>query len=304
MAFISDYFNIGHKGHRNFDFVDVNLDSDNRLFIDPILIEMAAQENLLCRGMCGTIHAFADALYDTMRMGTLKGSSLLAHAQEINAAKLGYGNGSNGKGKTPGGLYESLHGFTLLAQNIDSFNQLQDILVFVPNFGEDNLSDLLLNVLHVFFSQFTAEQMNKLGIPPHRYGEVWYFSDVTCRWEQKVVPIWEYNGQELLLVPKYIVRKRYLCNVEHYLRHVILERQLQTPEYEKWAKKDLMANMRSEEPLWRYHHAAQYTKEHPDALDEYHTLLIPLYRNAKLPTMSDDELDQFIYGRNFNALLG
>lgn len=304
MTFLSDYLKVALKGHGHFEFVDVNLNSDNRLFIDPVLIEMAAENNLLCRGMCGTIYAYSESLYHAMRMGTLRGSHLLDHAQEINAAKLGYGNGSNGKGKTPEGLYESLYGLTTLAQRVNSLDKLQDILVFVPNFGEDNFSDLLLNILHVFFSQFTAEQMNKLKIPPHRYGEVWYFSAVSRQWERTVVPIWEYKGQELLLIPKYIVRKRYLCNVEHYLRHIILERQLQDPEYANYTKKDLLAQMCCKEPLWRYHRVAQYTQEHPDALYEYHTRLIPLYRNAKLPTMSDDELDRFIYGCNFNALLG
>lgn len=33
--FFSEYMNLGCKGHANFEFVDAQLDSDNRIFIDP-----------------------------------------------------------------------------------------------------------------------------------------------------------------------------------------------------------------------------------------------------------------------------
>ncbi len=41
MLNISDYFGFGCKGHENFNFVDVDLSDDIRLFIDPLLIEGA-----------------------------------------------------------------------------------------------------------------------------------------------------------------------------------------------------------------------------------------------------------------------
>ena len=36
--YVSDYLNKGVKGHFNYDFVDVIVNDDNLLFIDPMLI--------------------------------------------------------------------------------------------------------------------------------------------------------------------------------------------------------------------------------------------------------------------------
>ena len=36
---VSDYLNKGVKGHFNYEFVDVIVNDDNLLFIDPMLIE-------------------------------------------------------------------------------------------------------------------------------------------------------------------------------------------------------------------------------------------------------------------------
>lgn len=37
-SFVSDYLNKGMHGHENYDFVDVAINKDQGLFIDPVLI--------------------------------------------------------------------------------------------------------------------------------------------------------------------------------------------------------------------------------------------------------------------------
>ncbi len=37
--YITDIWKLGRKGHENYEFVDVAVNDDNRLFIDPCLIE-------------------------------------------------------------------------------------------------------------------------------------------------------------------------------------------------------------------------------------------------------------------------
>lgn len=41
MCHFSSYAGINVNGHANFDFVDIRLDKDNLVFIDPILLELA-----------------------------------------------------------------------------------------------------------------------------------------------------------------------------------------------------------------------------------------------------------------------
>ena len=38
--YLSDYIKDDRKGHVNFEFVDVQLDSDNRIFIDPVVLDL------------------------------------------------------------------------------------------------------------------------------------------------------------------------------------------------------------------------------------------------------------------------
>ena len=42
--YVSDYLNKGIKGHFNYEFVDVIVNDDNLLFIDPILIETSEDQ--------------------------------------------------------------------------------------------------------------------------------------------------------------------------------------------------------------------------------------------------------------------
>ena len=42
--YVSDYINKGIKGHFNYEFVDVIVNDDNLLFIDPMLIEILGDQ--------------------------------------------------------------------------------------------------------------------------------------------------------------------------------------------------------------------------------------------------------------------
>lgn len=41
-SFVSDYLNKGIHGHENYNFVDVAINKDQKLFIDPVLIAYSA----------------------------------------------------------------------------------------------------------------------------------------------------------------------------------------------------------------------------------------------------------------------
>ena len=99
--YISDYIGAPTKGHKHFDFVDSNIDGDNRLFIDPCMIEGA--DDPWSKNAAHTMQVFFDCMFEGFRNNTIRNSGLFDHAGEQNATKLGYGNGYNGKGKTADG---------------------------------------------------------------------------------------------------------------------------------------------------------------------------------------------------------
>ena len=60
--YVSDYLNKGIKGHFNYEFVDVIVNDDNLLFIDPILIETS--EDQWSKEAKASIQSFFDAFFE------------------------------------------------------------------------------------------------------------------------------------------------------------------------------------------------------------------------------------------------
>lgn len=289
--FFSDYIKDGRKGHVNFDFVDVQLDSDNRVFIDPAVLESATDEWSINANKY--VQSFFDCLFANLKNNQFEG--LFTHAHEQNATKLGYGNGKNGKGKTADGLEETLSKLKNLVNEIPTINKVEDIPVLVEGFAEDCMSDLLTNILHEQLNEFTAQQMKRRGIPADGMKTFWTWDRINNTWNQVKKESWLYNDRELLMVPKWIVRKNYLFKAHQYLYGVIIERMQAEKGWHDMKKIDVLNNMTKDNEHWEYDKVIQYTKEHPDALEEYHKR-IPKYYQRAHGIMSDEELDVAIYG--------
>ncbi len=292
--FISEFLRADNKGHENFEFVDVNLDSDTPVFIDPCLIEK--DNTSWCADASKKIDSFFDGMYTEFRHGDIRKSGLFNHAGEQNATKLGYGNGFNGKGKTAEGLADSLSGLKLLAKDIPTISCIQDMSVFVEGVAEDCTSDLITNILHGHLNDFTADQMEKYGCRPQGEKNIWTFDHVNKEWIQEVRPCWEYNGSEILLVPKRIVRKNYLFHPHQYLYSVIIERIRRENGWDDLTKHDIWDNLSKTGEHWEYSKVRSYSREYPDAVTEYHEK-IPYYYGKKNGTMSDQDLDSVVYSR-------
>ena len=294
---ISDYINAGCKGHRNFEFVDVDLDGDTQLFIDPCLIEGATDSWSVDSER--TMRGYFDCLFDGFRRSdTLYIRRLLAHAHEQNATKLGYGNGENGRGKTAEGLYDCISGLSILVRDIPTIGLAQDIPVLVVGFAEDYMSDLITNIIHDQLNRFTEQQMSIWGCPSQGVKTYWTFDGNSNSWIQVTRPCWLHNGKEVLLVPKWVVRRRFLFKAHQYLSRIIIERMRIDREWHDMRKVDVFRNLPHDGEHWEYNTVISYTRDHPDALSEYHDRLPSYYRRA-IGCMDDDDLDIAVYGCDF-----
>lgn len=291
IMYLSDYIKESRKGHANFDFVDVQLDSDNRIFIDPVVLEGATDEWSINANRC--VQSFFNCLFTALKNN--QSDKLFDHAHEQNATKFGYGNGKNGKGKTADGLEDALGKLKALVHMIPTISKGEDIPVLVEGFAEDCMSDLLTNILHEQLNEFTALQMESRGIPADGTKTFWTWDMIAHTWHQVTKKSWFYNGKELLMVPKWIVRRNYLFKAHQYLYGVIIERMQIENGWKDMKKVDVLNNMPKDKEHWEYETVIQYTKENPEALDEYHKR-IPKYYNRARGIMSDEELDIAIYG--------
>lgn len=298
MYFISDYFNNGLKGHYNYNFVDVAVNDDNLLFIDPVLIELAKDQ--WCNDANATIQSFFDEFYEAYRNNDVQRKIvLLSHAGEQNGTRLGYGQGDNGKGNTAKGLLDIFMPLENLLNKISTIRKAEDLPVLIPDFAEDGLSDLITNILHDHLNGFTMQQMKQYGIESNGLANFWTWSQTKGDWIRVERASYYIEGQEVLLVPKQIVRKKYLFSTNQYFNRIILEHMREEGGHmdgkKPIPKKDVVKAKRFSGEHWQYRESVSYTSKNNNVLEEYHDKLSSFYfENGN--SMSDEDLDETIYG--------
>lgn len=296
--YISDEWDLGIKGHDKFDFVDVRVNDDNLLFIDPCLIERA--NNSWGQKSTRIMTSYFDKLYSAYINNDMQQKKyLLSYAGEQNGTRLGYGNGYNGKGNTANGLIEDFKPLEGLIHEIKTIGKAQDLPVFIPGFAEDGMSDLLTNILHEQLNDFTLMQMKKRGIKSNGAVTFYSWNEKTQRWQLVKKPSYLVNGKELLLVPKNIVRKNYLFGTGQYFTRIIVDRMREDGDWKNTdgkdiPKKEIIKRLQYSSEHWMYDQVIGYSKKNNDALDEYHHRLSGFYSEYGQP-MGDDDLDRVIY---------
>lgn len=296
--YVSDYWNKGIKGHQYYDFIDVAVNDDNLLFIDPLLIEIASDE--WCKEANATVKSFFDEFYKVYReKDMVKKRELLSHAGEQNGTRFGYGCGDNGKGNTVNGLLEIFTPLEQLLSEISTMKKAGDLSLLIPDFAEDGLSDLLTNILHEQLNKFTLQQMKKYEVKSNESLPFWTWDRKDLCWKKIERPSYCVDGQELLIVPKHVVRKKYLFSINQYFNRIILEHIREEGGYmdgdKPIPKKEVVKAKRFSGEHWKYDESVSYTKKNNDALNEYHYKLPHFYAENGY-FMEDEELDELIYG--------
>jgi len=223
--------------------------------------------------------SFFDTFYTMYRNQSLDEEKLqlFEHAREINATKLGYGNGENGKGNTPEGMLKIFENIDKLFDQNISLSHPIDLHVLIKDFAEDGLSDMLTNILFKELNEFTLQQCEKYELLDCiGYSEFYFRDNINKTWsiiKQKCLII---NNKVMLLVPKIIVRKRYYYNLDQYFRSIILEKIIQEETtYDSKGKayspkKNQLRKEFKQRNISNYTVSLNKTEEIPELLDTYH----------------------------------
>ena len=299
--FVSDYIR-GKKGHANYNFVDARLSSDTKLFIDPCLIRIS--KTPFSRQAIKIIDDYFDCFFNLYKNNCSRADkfSLFEHAHEINATKLGYGNGKNGKAKTAEGMFETFKSLENLFKSGICISDPIDLPIFIRDFAEDCLSDMVTNILFKCLNQYTVEQLSSYGITPQRVKQKYYYwNTATHSWEVCVDQMIQINGEIVLLVPKDVVCKRYYYNAKQYFSMIISERlQQKRTTFDQSTGKEIVPRKKDirEDELKTYGNIKEvdiaHTSNDPSTLKEYHASMPKKYANRNL---SDEELDRIVYGK-------
>lgn len=298
-------YSIPAKGHADISFIDIKLKDgtnqfkDTKLFIDPCLIEM--KNDPWTELAHQTIQSYFEIFYELYKThaSDSRKLQLFEHTHEINATKLGYGNGRNGKAKTPSGMLSTFRHVEKLIDDNINMTQAMDLNLFVEGFAEDCLSDMLTNILFKHLNDFTLAQCQQYGIPVAPLPRTYYYWDPHKNgWQAYSAEGLVHEGETILLVPKHIVRQRYYFNISQYFGRIILEK-IQNEEtthdakgkevrpYKKDIKNRLLTDGADEKTI-----AIRMTAAEPNLLEQYHGIIPHLYLGQG---MTDDELNEILY---------
>lgn len=283
--------------HKTLDFVNTPISKDVQLFIDPVLIEIG--DSKFCEVAKKKTADFFSQLHNAYYVTNNEAHkrALLTHAGEINDTHLGYAQ-KYGKGNTEEGLYEIFKGIDDYISSI-KIKKLFELVLYVPEFAEDGMSDLLTNVLYKELSEFTVQQCEKYNVEtitcPH---ERFYWDDKKHYWEKYTGKSLVIDGKIHLLVPKEIVQTHYRFTTDNFLRSVIVENICEeNASYDKKGNKSRPPKDKTREKLLKdngtvFQTAHKFAQKDPNLLLQYQRIVNEKYQTLRI---TDDELDERVY---------
>ncbi|MFZ7805580.1 hypothetical protein [Bacillus thuringiensis] len=304
----SEKFELKIHNQSNFDFANIRIDRDNKLFIDPTRI--SAEDRGWFQKCDLIIQDFFNTIFDLYSKGeTDEARKNFQSSGESNELFLGYTEGfPRGNGNSAESLakvFEYVHKQGLLDDVI--VGRLEDFFVFVPEFGEDLLSDLVASLIKGELVLFTQEQCEIHDIPLSVNFEFHYWNHVNHRWELKTEQLPGYNGYPIVLVPKDIIVSKYLYSSNRYWTQVVsIWRQRKhleenstlhqnRPKYEKFASKKDIKNLEvNETSITEKQYLVNMTRENPAMIISFRNNITHTQRGTNSNKMSDEDLEKFI----------
>ncbi|MGA2650949.1 MAG: hypothetical protein ABSF28_10515 [Terracidiphilus sp.] len=218
----SDHFGI-RKTQSQLDFVDVPLDTDIELYVDPYALHVSPVDWLRT---CGDLVTnYFELLLQTLRdKDEAKAFALLSNLREPNETRLGQSKGSpsgRGWGKLQAKqLYDRLSKSKAVSSG--RLKDLSDFELLMPGIGSDKISDLTINVIRGELVAYTQEQCDLYGVATEQVPAGVFWNPDDQRWEAHYAHLPVYEDVGVLLVPKVAVRRQLVPDYEEFYTHYVL----------------------------------------------------------------------------------
>lgn len=200
------------------EFLDVNVERDNLLFIDPSAIRKAAKSgDSYAIQADHLLTSYFDVvlrlILSTSAADHRKGEEVLQHFRELGVTRLGMSStGYQGHGAAEElgtRMWEELVANPLCRHAIATLKYVEDVPLFVEGIDRDITSDITARIILDMLIRFTADMVVKYPALATRRSTTSY---VTERWDgvrEKWVPatltLPKADGRPLLLVPRSVV---------------------------------------------------------------------------------------------------
>ncbi|RTN89261.1 hypothetical protein [Enterobacter sp. WCHEn090032] len=219
----SEFFGV-KRNQSELDFVDVPLDTDIEVFLDPAAIK--SLNSPWGNELSSHLQNYFETVLKLIKNGEdVRAQNLLSCLNERNEYHLGYSSGkSRGHGFGEGAA-KTVWGALTKSKAAKSglLQDLEDTALLIEGIGTDMISDAVSNILRGPLIKYTQDICNYYGIKltdnvPS--GPIWNPREE--KWEQGYVSLPMTNEGKVILVPKIIVRHQITYQHDEYYRHFLL----------------------------------------------------------------------------------
>lgn len=213
------------------DFVDVRLDTDIEVFVDPTAIRtLKSNWGHECASL---IQNFFDTVLSRIKANKhAEAQKLLSSLSERNEFHLGYSEGkSRGHAfgaKSAHSVWDALS--RSQASKSGLLKDLEDACLLIEGIGRDMISDAVCNIIRGPLIKYTQDVCSYYGVPltpDVASGPIWNPHAET--WESTLLPLPTADNGKIILVPKILVRHRVSYEYQEYYTHYLLP-EMQTQE--------------------------------------------------------------------------
>lgn len=200
------------------DFLDVHVERDNLLFIDPSAIRFVARQgDQYAQEADRSLTDFFDYVLQMLSSSNPAdrrvGEGALQQFSELKETRLGMSRrGFDGHGAAEElgtQIWTQLSTNPLCKHAIATLKYIEDVPLFVDGIDKDITSDLTARIILLTLEKFTADMMAKHPefqlTRPTTTVTTHYWDQHQKVWANKTITLPEANGVPLLLVPKGIV---------------------------------------------------------------------------------------------------
>ena len=308
MASFSDHFGLG-KSQAELDFVNVDLSTDNKLYLCPYAIQIREDE---WSQTCGDhIRSFFNEVLDQLRNENLgRALHLLSHLHEPNETFLGQSTGQP-SGRGVGSDKAELLANAFVNSRAFETGVLADVSeaeLFIRGVGPDTISDLVTNVL---LADYTANECELHSIPTQEttlLGPAW--DPATRDWRARTYELPHFQNRPVLLIPRFSVRRRLSLNSQEFYNHAMIS--FLQAEYlnaggalvetlKNGRRRVTKKSVKERHPFIKDDLAA-FVRDHPEILERYKQI-----RGASGPlniAELDDEFDELALAQALTERLG
>ena len=268
------------KIYEDVDFEDIELDTDNELFVDPYLIYISDDDfSIQCSNK---IVDYFEKLLKYAKLGDRgNGYKLVKYLQENNEIRFGYSKGiptgrglGNNKGKE---LFDMLCKSKAVKTGLVS--DIFDASIMIEKVGYDKISDFTVNIILSDLIKYTQEQCVLHNVHTENVKLV---RPVWCAEEEKwkklpniELPV--YENKPIILIPKNFVRPYLVYTysrfynigmIPHYEREVMKNPSCGLVKILKRGVVPSRTKIRKEYPCLR-ENVINFISEHPNDYEKY-----------------------------------